>query len=732
MLLKAIFATQQTSLKGILYGWGDNSYGTLGDGTTVRKSTPIAVSSPGLSWKQISSFSTNSGGIKSDGSLWVWGSNSVGQLGLGYQSGKFSTPIVKTSDTTWTSIATASHTLAIKSDGTLWAWGNNGSGELGILSTATQVSPVLVSGPSGASWLAVACGQSSSFGITTEGRLYAWGYNADGQLGDLTTTAKSSPVLVSGPASTSWSVVDSSRFTLGITTTGRLYAWGINDYGQLGDLTITNKSSPILVSGPATTSWSVIATGNQHSMAITSLGRLYAWGINQFYYTLGDLSAVDKSSPVLVSGPANTSWSAIACGALHSLGITTIGRLYSWGYNNFGALGNSTLANASSPVLVSGPASTSWISVSGGNYNSYGVTTLGRLYAWGYNNAAELGDNTTVNKSSPVLVSGPASTSWSVVKSGEGYQTGLAVATNGSVYMWGLNTSEQITGIGVSSPLQLGSSSWTFVSANSSYFGITTQGQLYAWGSNFYGQLGDLTTVDKYSPILVSGPASTSWTSVAGGTTAFGISQTGRLYAWGYGAGGELGDLTTINKSSPILVSGPASTSWSVVSIGLAITTQGRLYSWGNNFYGQLGDLTSVNKSSPILVSGPSATSWVFVQLGGPANGTVLGITSQGRLYAWGNGQQGVLGNLGTSNVSSPVLVSGPAGASWTTASTGTASLAITTQGRLYAWGNGLSGNIGDNTLVSKSSPVLVSGPASTSWIFVAAGLTSLAVTSLT
>ncbi len=731
MLLKAILSKQQTVSKGVLYTWGSGYGGMLGTSTLLRTSTPALVNPTTATWKQIAGSYYNAGGIKSDGSLWVWGRNEVGQLGQGYQSGKFSSPILSVAGVSWTKISTSNHILGIKSDGTLWAWGNNGNGQLGIMSSVNEFnSPVLVSGPTGASWMAVAAGSINSYGITTDGKLYAWGSGNSGRNGNLNSTVNiSSPILVSGPASTSWSsVAAGGEFALAITTQGRLYAWGRNLVGALGDNTTVDKSSPVLVSGPAFTSWSTIAGGFYHSLAITSQGRLYAWGGDGGVGALGNLSINNVSSPVLVSGPATTSWIAVAGGGAGSYGITSLGRLYAWGGGYNGQLGDSTLTSKSSPVLVSGPATTSWSSVTSSNSTGYAITTGGRLYAWGLNTSGQVGISTTTNVSSPVLVSGPSATSWTLVASISNTEGVSALSNNNDLYYWATNNGVFATG--TSSPIQIGSSSWTAMSTGvNTYFAITTEGRLYAWGDNAWGQLGDLSTVNKSSPILVSGPANTSWSVIAAWYTAYGITNQGRLYAWGYNFSGEIGDLTTTAKSSPVLVSGPSNTSWTAVSGGKAITTQGRLYAWGTNFQGEIGDLTTVSKSSPVLVSGPSATSWISVA----GTTSVLGITSLGRLYAWGDNQSGGLGDLSTVNKSSPVLVSGPAATSWTVAkSGGLTSLGITNTGRLYAWGYNLGGQLGDNTVVSKSSPILVSGPAATSWSLVASAIeTMLAVTNL-
>ena len=316
---------------GSLWAWGHGYYGQLGDLTTTDKSSPVLVSGPtGSSWISIKSSisdSTNQDNIhilalKSDKTLWVWGTNLYGQLGLGYSDGSYSSPVITNASTSWTKIASGSiHGLGIKSNGTLWSWGDSVYGQLGNNQTDTRYSPVLVSGPASTSWSQIAAGEYHSLAITTAGRLYAWGVNDTGQLGDLTTTNKSSPVLVSGPASTSWSqIAAGTNHSLAITTTGQLYAWGYNNAGQLGDSTITDKSSPVLVSGPASTSWSFASTGLRHSAAITTTGQLYAWGQGTFG-SLGNLATANRSSPVVVSGPAATSWTSVSSNLYANIGI---------------------------------------------------------------------------------------------------------------------------------------------------------------------------------------------------------------------------------------------------------------------------------------------------------------------------------------------------------------------------------------------------------------------------
>jgi len=698
----------------VLYAWGLGLYGAKGDLSNQSTSSPVAVQTSGITkWLSIAAGQYHALGIKTDYTLWVWGLNIFGQLGLGYQTNIYSSAVVASANLAWSKLEAG---LAIKTDGTLWQWG----GDLGDM-------PVLVSGPANTSWSAISSWDfATRMAITTEGRLYAWGSNSYGQLGDLSTVDKSTPVLVSGPANTSWVAVKTGYHTLAITTAGRLYAWGYNNLGQLGDLSKVNKSSPVLVSGPASTSWNLIATGGQHSLATTTAGRLWGWGSNQFYGTIGDATLIDKSSPVLVSGPATTSWSVIAAGSLNSFGITTAGRLYGWGFGSYGAVGNGSTATVSSPILVSGPASTSWttVSSSSGMQNAYAITTLGRLYAWGVNDSGQVGNGQVTAfptvVTSPVLVSGPAATSWNlVVATGGG---ALAVNTSNTVYGWGLNSNQQINAAGISSPVQLGTSSWTFVGASFySSAAIDVTGRLFAWGWNPYGQLGDLTIINKSSPTLVSGPSSTSWSAVSlGGYTTYAITNQGRLYAWGYNASGQVGDLTTVNKSSPVLVSGPVSASWSAVSAGneyaIALRTNGSLWTWGENGSGQLGNGSTVDTSSPVNIG--TFASWSVITTGEVQS---LAITSVGRLYAWGNNSFGQLGDLTTVSKSTPVLVSGPAATSWSAVGGSMRTpVAITRSGLLYAWGWNSNGQLGDLTTVNKSSPVLVSGPAAIqSWSLV-------------
>jgi alpha-tubulin suppressor-like RCC1 family protein len=296
--------------------------------------------------------------------------------------------------------------------------------------------------------------------------VYSWGLNSSGQLGDVTTTSRSSPVTVVGGI-TNWNQVSAGAVhNLGLTATGIAYAWGSNANGRLGDNTTTNRSSPVTVVGGLT--WSQVSAGNRHSLGVTSTGIAYAWGANG-YGALGDGTTTERVSPVSVIGGI-TDWLQVSASGQqgrHSLGVTATGIAYAWGRNLSGVLGNGTTVSSSSPVTVIGGI-TNWIQVSACGQNSLGVTSTGIAYAWGANGLGQLGDNTTTNRSSPVTVVGGI-TNWSQVASGSDHSLGL-----------------------------------------------TATGIAYAWGSNANGKLGDGTTVSKSSPVTVVGGI-TNWTQVSGG-----------------------------------------------------------------------------------------------------------------------------------------------------------------------------------------------------------------------
>jgi alpha-tubulin suppressor-like RCC1 family protein len=343
-----------------LWTWGHASDGGLGDNTTVSKSSPVSVVGGFTDWCQVSGGSNSLAlGVRTNGTAWAWGDNGDGELGDSTTVNKSSPISVIGGFTNWSKVSSgANHAVGLRQDGTMWAWGYNGAGQLGTNSTTNTSSPVSVVGGF-TDWCQIAAGHKNSFGIRTNGVLYAWGYNNSGRLGINNTENKSSPVSVVG-GFTDWCGVANKNHTLAVRTNGTAWAWGCGYHGQLGNSIFGTYASPNL-----------------------------------------------RSSPVSVVG-GFTNWCQVTGGFRISLGVRTDGTLYSWGINSAGVLGHNTASNAStnSPVVVVG-GFTDWCQVSN-TYSSMAVAvrTNGTAWAWGCNNKGQLGTNNTTNSSSPVSVVG--------------------------------------------------------------------------------------------------------------------------------------------------------------------------------------------------------------------------------------------------------------------------------------------------------------------------------------
>ena len=362
-----VFISRDMFSDGGLWSWGHNNLGQLGDNTTVYKSSPVQTIAGGTNWKQVACGVYHTSAIKTDGTLWTWGYNSFGQLGDNTTAWRSSPVQTISAGTNWKQVACGVyHTSAIKTDGSLWTWGYNPYGQLGDNTTVDKSSPVqTVAG--GTNWKQVACGYYHTSAIKTDGSLWTWGNNNYGQLGDNTNTAKSSPVQTIS-AGTNWKQIACGGYhTTAIKTDGTLWTWGYNSQGQLGDNTTAWRSSPVQTIAGGT-NWKQVACGSGHTSAIKTDGTLWTWGYNG-YGQLGDNTIVSKSSPVqTIAG--GTNWKQVACGSNHTSAIKTDGTLWTWGYNYSGQLGDNTQVNKSSPVQTIS-AGTNWKQVAcGGEHTS--------------------------------------------------------------------------------------------------------------------------------------------------------------------------------------------------------------------------------------------------------------------------------------------------------------------------------------------------------------------------
>lgn len=343
------------TLEGNVYCWGENEQGQLGNDTTIDSVYPVPVENPnGVTFTDIVAARYHTLAVDENGQVWGWGSNSAGQLGVGTSVN--STVPVMVQGLDGISIEKVStgiaHTLALDTNGQIWAWGNNSSGRLGDGTETDRLSPVQVSGPQNVVFNDVAAGVYHSVALDKDGQAWAWGNNAFGKLGDGTTVNRLVPTAVMMPTNVSFTnVAGGSDHTIALSSTDGVWAWGSNEIAQLGSGSMLSSATPVQVDFAVGSQIKTIMTGHYHNLAITSENELWGWGSSSSGRLGAGFTGATVEVPTALQTPENTGFYLLSANRNHSL-VISLGssKVYAWGGNDNGQLGNGTTASVQSTL----------------------------------------------------------------------------------------------------------------------------------------------------------------------------------------------------------------------------------------------------------------------------------------------------------------------------------------------------------------------------------------------
>jgi len=684
---------------GVVYCWGINYDGRLGDGTTLDRATPAKVIGLGPGVVSVAAGNYHTCAITNMAGAKCWGTNYDGQLGDGTNEAR-ATPVDVYGLSSGVIALTGgySSTCALLSSGGVKCWGKNSSGELGNNSTEDSTTPVDV-------WNLGSGVQSIESGsnrvcavMDSSGGLKCWGNNGSGQLGlgynsDVESVPKDVPGLTSGVKSVSMG----HSHTCAATTAGGVKCWGGNNYGEGGDGTVGEpRNTPQNVSG-LNTGVDTISVGYGFSCALMDSGGIKCWGKNDFGQ-LGDDSVENRLVPVNVSGFASGA-NAISAGGYHNCVLTDTGGIKCSGWNAYGQLGDGTIPYETVPVDVPGLTS-GVLDISVGAYHTCAVMGSGAAKCWGRNEHGELGDDTTRSRGMPVGVIGLSS---GVSEIFTGKHHTCAIMASGGMRCWGRGN-DGLLGYGSnqssSTPVDVSGLESGVRSASAGDYHtcvVTDSDGIECWGNNGYGKLGDGTTENRNTPVDVVGLSTDVDMVSAGSNYTCALMNSGGVKCWGANGAGNLGTGDTDNSLEPVDVFGLTS-GGEVIFAGIGTTcavSSGGLKCWGRNEYGQLGDGTTQERHTPCDV--PDLTSDVF---GGAAGeGQTCAITTSGGLKCWGHNSYGRLGDGTRQDRSTPVDVVGLSSGVRKVSTRRFHTCALTDSGGVKCWGWNNYGQLGTGTI---------------------------------
>ncbi len=639
---------------GIVFAWGDNEFGELGDNSTIDRNEPTEV----IRIKDvafISAGTNHSLAAKSDGTVFAWGRNNEGQLGNGTIIDS-DVPVEVLNLTDIVAVAGGSdHSLALDSNGDVFAWGDNDFGQLGLgFTNDRQTTPqqTLIDNV-----IAIAAGDNFSLALRADGTVFAWGTNGFGQIGNGTFGGNFDVPTQVNTISNIIAIAAGDSHCLALQSNGTLWSWGSNTNGQLGEGTrvfaINSPVEVVDIKDIKLMGQGSIAAGARHSMALLNDGTVMTWGDNSFGQ-LGDGSLVDSNLPVDVIGLKCAIF--VGAGSVHSLAIRNDGTVWSWGDNFLGQLGNGEFGGFSTtPVKVKGIEGVTDIAC--GEFHNLALKSDKKIRAWGNNTDGQLGDGTfRGGRDIPVLVKDIDSVK--AIAAGESFS--IALKEGGKVFAWGDNTFGQLgdgTLISRTFPEEvIGLPKIVKIAAGGGFsLAIDCDGKVWSWGLNDFGQLGDGTTVDKTVPVMVENLDKVVDIE-CGNSHALAIRADGTLFAWGRNDSGELGigffgdnstvPVQVVNISNVKAISGGGEHS-------LAITCDGKVFAWGDNSFGQLGNGTMLNSNVPtkVLLSEDA----IAVAAGGFHSLALVKNCSN--VFSWGDNQFGQLGDGSLEDTSIPTKV---------------------------------------------------------------------------